>query len=113
MLCGCGSSEKVISGEVNSSSTDSTEATESDATVQEESKTKEAASSEVTTPSAAESVEGSADAVAAEISASIENLVGTTEDTAPKAAPQHPVNDTTTSKFANLQFGKNYDPTGH
>ena len=57
--------------------------------------------------------EGSADAVAAEISASIENLVGTTEDTAPKAAPQHPVNDTTTSKFANLQFGKNYDPTGH
>lgn len=58
-------------------------------------------------------VEGSADAVAAEISASIENLVGTTTDTAPKAAPQHPVNDTTTSKFANLQFGKNYDPTGH
>ena len=54
-----------------------------------------------------------ADAVAAEISASIENLVGTTEDTAPKAAPQHPTTDTTTSKFANLQFGKNYDPTDH
>ena len=54
-----------------------------------------------------------ADAVAAEISASIENLVGTTEDTAPKAAPQHPTTDTTTSKFANLQFGKNYDPTEH
>jgi len=52
-------------------------------------------------------------AVAAEISASIENLVGTTEDTAPKAAPQHPTTDTTTSKFANLQFGKNYDPTDH
>ena len=63
--------------------------------------------------SASENIEGSADAVAAEISASIENLVGTTEDTAPKAEPQHPTNDTTTSKFANLQFGKNYDPTAH
>ena len=57
--------------------------------------------------------EGSADAVAAEISANIESLVGTTVDTAPTAAPQHPTNDTTTSKFANLQFGKNYDPTAH
>ena len=57
--------------------------------------------------------EGSADDVAAEISANIENLVGTTEDTAPKAPPQHPVSDSTTSKFANLQFGKNYDPTNH
>lgn len=58
-------------------------------------------------------VEGSADDVAAEISANIENLVGTTEETAPKAPPQHPVSDSTTSKFANLQFGKNYDPTNH
>lgn len=57
--------------------------------------------------------DGVTDAVAAEISASIENLVGTTEDTAPKAAPQHPTSDSTTSKFANLQFGKNYDPTNH
>ena len=49
--------------------------------------------------------------VAAEISQNLEALVGTTEDTAPKAAPKHPVNDTTTSKFAslNLQFGRNYD----
>lgn len=54
----------------------------------------------------------STDAVADEISANLEHLVGTTEDVAPKAAPQHPTNDTTTSKFANLQFGKNYDPTG-
>ena len=54
-----------------------------------------------------------ADAVADEISANLQNLVGTTEDTAPKAAPQHPTADTTTSKFANLQFGKNYDPTNH
>lgn len=53
------------------------------------------------------------DAVADEISANLENLVGTTEDAAPKAEPKHPTTDTTTSKFANLQFGKNYDPTNH
>ena len=52
------------------------------------------------------------DAVADEISQSLEALVGTTVDTAPKAEPRHPVNDTTTSKFANLQFGRNYD-IGH
>ena len=50
-----------------------------------------------------------ADAVADEISKNLENLVGTTEDVAPKAEPKHPTNDTTTSKFANLQFGRNYD----
>ena len=53
------------------------------------------------------------DAVANEISQSLEALVGTTQDTAPKAAPKHPTaNDSTTSKFAslNLQFGRNYDP---
>ena len=51
------------------------------------------------------------DTVASEISQSLEALVGSTVDTAPKAAPKHPVNDTTTSKFAslNLQFGRNYD----
>lgn len=53
----------------------------------------------------------STDSVAAEISQSVEALVGTTTDTHPKAEPRHPVNDTTTSKFANLQFGRNYDPT--
>ena len=55
----------------------------------------------------------SSDDVADEISQSIEAIVGTTEDTAPKAAPKHPTaNDSTTSKFAslNLQFGRNYDP---
>ena len=51
------------------------------------------------------------DAVADEIAANLENLVGSTEETAPKAEPKHPVNDTTTGKFANLQFGRNYDPT--
>ena len=59
------------------------------------------------------SVSSSADAVADEISQNLEALVGTTEDLAPKAEPRHPVNDTTTRKFANLnlQFGRNYDPT--
>ncbi len=54
-----------------------------------------------------------ADAVADEISASLQALVGTTEDDAPKAEPRHPVSDTTTSKFTNLQFGRNYDPNNH
>ena len=49
-----------------------------------------------------------ADAVADEISKNLESLVGTTEEAAPKAEPKHPVSDTT-SKFANLQFGRNYD----
>ena len=51
--------------------------------------------------------------VADEIAQNIEAMIGTTVDTAPKAAPKHPAaNDTTTSKFAtlNLQFGRNYDP---
>ena len=51
--------------------------------------------------------------VADEISQNIEAMVGTTVDTAPKAAAKHPsANESTTSKFAslNLQFGRNYDP---
>ena len=53
----------------------------------------------------------SSDDVADEISKSLESLVGTTTDHAPKAAPKHPINDSTTSKFStlNLQFGRNYD----
>ena len=51
----------------------------------------------------------STDAVADEISANLQALVGTTEDLAPKAEPRHPMNETTTSKFANLQFGRNYE----
>ena len=52
--------------------------------------------------------------VADEIAQNIEAMIGTTVDTAPKAAPKHPTNDSTTSKFAtlNLQFGRNYDPKG-
>lgn len=51
-----------------------------------------------------------ADDVASEIEANIQALVGTTEEPAPKAEPRHPASETTTSKFANLQFGRNYDP---
>ena len=50
------------------------------------------------------------DAVADEISSSLEALVGTTDDIAPKAEPRHPQSETT-GKFSNLQFGRNYDPT--
>ncbi len=53
------------------------------------------------------------DAVVGEISQSLEAMVGTTTDAAPKAPPQHPTKDSTTSRFSNLnlQFGRNYDPT--
>ena len=48
-----------------------------------------------------------------EISANVEAIVGTAEQSAPTAEPKHPTNDTTTSKFAKLglQFGPKYDPT--
>ena len=49
------------------------------------------------------------DAVADEISANLQALVGTADEPAPKAEPRHPINETTTSKFANLQFGRNYE----
>ena len=52
-----------------------------------------------------------ADAVADEISANLQAMMGPAEESAPVAEPRHPQNETTTSKFANLQFGKNYDPT--
>ena len=49
--------------------------------------------------------------VADEIALNVEALVGTTEDSAPKAEPKHPGFESTTSRFANmnLQFGRNYD----
>ena len=46
--------------------------------------------------------------IASEIDANLQALVGTTEDTAPTAEPQHPVAESTTSKFGKLQFGRNY-----
>jgi len=51
------------------------------------------------------------EAMAEEISSNLEAMMGTTEDSAPKAEPRHPINDTTSRKFDNLQFGRNYDPT--
>ena len=56
--------------------------------------------------------EAETEAVANEIAQNLEALVGTTDEPAPKAAPKHPVSETT-SKFTNLQFGRNYDPTHH
>jgi uncharacterized protein (DUF1501 family) len=53
--------------------------------------------------------EDAAAAVADEIASSLEALVGTTEDIAPKAEPKHPVSSTT--KFGELKFGPNYNPT--
>ena len=51
-----------------------------------------------------------ADDVADEISQNLAAMMGTTVETKPKAEPRHPTHDSTTSKFANLQFGRNYDP---
>ncbi len=45
--------------------------------------------------------------VADEISASLQALVGTAEEAAPKAVPHHPASSTS-SKFTDLQFGPNY-----
>ena len=56
------------------------------------------------------STTANADDVADEISQNLEAMMGTTVDTKPKAEPRHPTHDSTTSKFANLQFGRNYDP---
>ena len=50
------------------------------------------------------------DAVADEISANLQALIGTTDESKPMADPKHPTTDSTTGKFANLQFGRNYDP---
>ena len=59
-------------------------------------------------------VEGKAqsetDAVADEISATLQNLMGPADQPVLTAEPKHPTSDTT-SKFTNLQFGPNYDPT--
>ncbi|MBQ8359992.1 MAG: DivIVA domain-containing protein [Oscillospiraceae bacterium] len=50
------------------------------------------------------------DTMADEISATLQNLIGTTEEPIPTAEPKHPTTDTT-GKFKDLQFGPNYDPT--
>ena len=48
-------------------------------------------------------------AVADEIASNLEALMGPTEEVAPKAEPKHPVSSTT--KFNDLKFGANYNPT--
>ena len=55
-------------------------------------------------------VKPSTDDVADQISHSLEALVGTTVDRHHKAEPMHPTHDATTTKFANLKFGPNYNP---
>ena len=60
-------------------------------------------------PAPVEATTTDADAVADEISKNLESIVGTTEDVAPKAEPQHTAFESTTAKFANLQFGRNYE----
>lgn len=56
------------------------------------------------------SKEHTADAVADEIASTLEAMMGTTVETAPKAEPRHP-SANTTSRFTNLQFGRNYEPS--
>ena len=58
----------------------------------------------------AKAAEASVD-MADEIAQNLEALVGTAVETAPKAEPKHPIHESTTSRFANLnlQFGRNYD----
>ena len=72
---------------------------------------KQANQPEAAPAAVAEEPKDAVDAVADEISKNLESMVGTTEETAPKAAPKHPTSDATTSKFStmNLQFGRNYD----
>ena len=49
-------------------------------------------------------------AVADEIASNLVALMGTAEEPAPKPTPKHPVSNTTT-KFNDLKFGSNYNPT--
>ena len=73
---------------------------------------KEANSSAAAAPApAAPAAAAEPKSVAEEIAQNVEALVGTAEETAPKAAPRHPSHESTTSKFAslNLQFGRNYE----
>ena len=53
------------------------------------------------------------DAVADEISANLQALMGAADESKPTAEPKHPATESTTGKFANLQFGRNYDPNKH
>ena len=50
------------------------------------------------------------DTMADEISATLQNLIGTAEEPVATAEPKPPVSDAT-EKFKDLKFGPNYDPT--
>ena len=50
------------------------------------------------------------DVFAEEIAASVQAIVGTTDEPKPMAEPKHPSTESTTGKFKDLQFGRNYDP---
>ena len=54
-----------------------------------------------------------ADAFADEIAASVQAIVGTADESKPVAEPKHPTADSTTGKFKDLQFGRNYDPNNN
>lgn len=60
-------------------------------------------------------VEATADEVADEIAMNLEKLVGSApeEQPVPRATGRLNRPESITSKFTNLQFGKNYDPTKH
>ena len=55
-------------------------------------------------------VEGEADSMADEISATLQTLISDTEEAVATAEPKPPVSDAT-EKFKDLKFGPNYDPT--
>ena len=54
-----------------------------------------------------------ADAFADEIAASVQAIVGIADESKPVAEPKHPTTDSTTGKFKDLQFGRNYDPNNN
>lgn len=54
--------------------------------------------------------ENGQDAMADEISQNLERLVGGSDETGPRPAVRPTKTESNTAKFANLQFGKNYDP---
>ncbi|MBQ8881327.1 MAG: DivIVA domain-containing protein [Oscillospiraceae bacterium] len=57
-----------------------------------------------------EGAQNESDTMADEISATLQNLIGTAEEPIPVAEPKHPASETS-GKFKDLQFGPNYDPT--
>ena len=64
----------------------------------------------VSEPDQTAEAKAAADTLADEISATIQNLLGQTEEAEPAAEPLPPLSDTG-SKFKDLKFGPNYDPT--